>query len=60
MTARWAKRLAASAPSFNPGEAVRVPRYGKGRVASATSEQVEIVFPDGRKRQFLSAYVERA
>ena len=38
----------------------RVPRYGEGRVASATSEQVEIVFPDGRKRQFLSAYVERA
>ena len=57
---RWARRLAASAPAFNPGEAVRVPRYGKGRVASATSEQVEIVFPDGRKRQFLSAYVERA
>jgi len=57
---RWARRLAAKAPSFTPGEAVRVPRYGKGRVASATSEQVEIVFPDGRKRQFLSAYVERA
>jgi ATP-dependent DNA helicase RecQ len=57
---RWARRLAASAPSFSPGEPVRVPRYGKGRVASATSEQVEIVFPDGRKRQFLSAYVERA
>jgi ATP-dependent DNA helicase RecQ len=57
---RWARRLAARAPSFTPGEAVRVPRYGKGRVASATSEQVEIVFPDGRKRQFLSAYVERA
>jgi len=57
---RWARRLAVAAPSFNPGEAVRVPRYGKGRVASATSEQVEIVFPDGRKRQFLSAYVERA
>jgi ATP-dependent DNA helicase RecQ len=57
---RWARRMAASAPAFNAGEAVRVPRYGKGRVASATSEQVEIVFPDGRKRQFLSAYVERA
>jgi ATP-dependent DNA helicase RecQ len=57
---RWARRIAAVAPSFDAGERVRVPRYGEGRVASATSEQVEIVFPDGRKRQFLSAYVERA
>jgi len=57
---RWARRMAARAPAFNAGEPVRVPRYGEGRVASATSEQVEIVFPDGRKRQFLSAYVERA
>jgi ATP-dependent DNA helicase RecQ len=57
---RWARRIAAVAPSFEAGERVRVPRYGEGRVASATSEQVEIVFPDGRKRQFLSAYVERA
>lgn len=57
---RWARRIAAVSPSFAAGERVRVPRYGEGRVASATSEQVEIVFPDGRKRQFLSAYVERA
>jgi ATP-dependent DNA helicase RecQ len=57
---RWARRLAASAPLFNAGDHVRVPRYGEGRVESSSSEQVEIVFPDGRKRQFLSAYVERA
>jgi ATP-dependent DNA helicase RecQ len=57
---RWARRIAAVMPSFAQGERVRVPRYGEGRVAAATSEQVEIVFPDGRKRQFLSAYVERA
>ncbi|HYH42993.1 MAG TPA: ATP-dependent DNA helicase RecQ [Burkholderiales bacterium] len=56
---KWARRLAASAPLFRNGERVRVPRYGEGRVESVTSEQVEIVFPDGRKRQFLSAYVER-
>jgi ATP-dependent DNA helicase RecQ len=59
MRPKWARRLAASAPLFNNGERVRVPRYGEGRVESATSEQVEIVFPDGRRRQFLSAYVER-
>jgi ATP-dependent DNA helicase RecQ len=57
---RWARRIAAAAPHFKPGERVRVPRYGQGQVASATMEQVEIVFPDGRKRQFLSAYVEHA
>jgi ATP-dependent DNA helicase RecQ len=56
---KWARRLTAAPPLFNAGERVRVPRYGEGRVASVTSEQVEIVFPDGRKRQFLSAYVER-
>ena len=46
-------------PLFDPGQPVRVPRYGEGRVITASSEQVEIVFPDGKKRQFLSAYVER-
>ena len=57
---KWARRLSPTAPPFSAGERVRVPRYGEGRVASATAEQVEIVFPDGRTRQFLSAYVERA
>jgi ATP-dependent DNA helicase RecQ len=57
---RWARRLSPIAPRFKPGERVRVPRYGEGRVASATSEQVEIIFPNGRKRQFLSTYVEPA
>ena len=56
---RWARRLEPATPLFTVGQPVRVPRYGEGRVTSATSEQVEIVFPDGRKRQFLSAYVER-
>jgi ATP-dependent DNA helicase RecQ len=57
---RWARRLApATAVLFKQGERVRVPRYGEGRVESATAEQVEIVFPNGKKRQFLCAYVER-
>ena len=56
---RWARRITASAPQFSSGERVRVPRYGEGRVESSTTEQVEIIFPDGRKRQFLSAFVER-
>jgi ATP-dependent DNA helicase RecQ len=57
---RWARRLPpAKAITFKQGDRVRVPRYGEGRVESATAEQVEIVFPNGKKRQFLCAYVER-
>jgi ATP-dependent DNA helicase RecQ len=56
---RWARRLTPSAVLFKHGERVRVPRYGEGRVESANAEQVDIVFPNGRKRQFLCAYVER-
>ncbi|MGZ5119665.1 MAG: RecQ family ATP-dependent DNA helicase [Burkholderiales bacterium] len=56
---RWARRLAPTTVVFKHGERVRVPRYGEGRVESATAEQVEIVFPNGKKRQFLCAYVER-
>jgi ATP-dependent DNA helicase RecQ len=57
---RWARRLSpATAVPFKQNERVRVPRYGEGRVESASAEQVEIVFPNGKKRQFLCAYVER-
>ena len=55
-----ARRSALRLRLSRPGERVRVPRYGEGRVESASAEQVEIVFPDGKKRQFLCAYVERA
>jgi ATP-dependent DNA helicase RecQ len=58
---RWARRAPLGAVSpFKTGDRVRVPRYGEGRVESATAQQVEIVFPDGKKRQFLSAYVGTA
>lgn len=58
---RWARRLLpATATPFKAGDSVRVPRYGAGRVESATAEQVEIVFPSGTRRQFLCAYVEHA
>jgi ATP-dependent DNA helicase RecQ len=58
---RWARRAPLGpVAQFNAGDHVRVPRFGQGHVHSATAEHVEIVFPDGKKRQFLSAYVERA
>jgi len=57
--ARRTRRLPqAVAPAFQAGATVRVPRYGEGQVVSASSDQVEIVFPDGRQRHFLSAYVQ--
>jgi ATP-dependent DNA helicase RecQ len=49
-----------SAPAFKAGDPVRVPRYGDGRVESASAEHIEIVFPDGKMRRFVSAYVESA
>jgi ATP-dependent DNA helicase RecQ len=49
-----------AASGFAAGAAVRVPRYGEGKVVAASSDQVEIVFPDGRRRHFLSAYVQPA
>jgi ATP-dependent DNA helicase RecQ len=58
---RWARRAPLGAVAqYKAGDRVRVPRYGEGRVESATAEQVEIGFPDGKKRQFLCAYVELA
>jgi ATP-dependent DNA helicase RecQ len=57
--ARRAARLREPAPSpFHPDAPVRVPRYGEGRVVGTAGDQVEIMFPDGRRRHFLSAYVE--
>jgi ATP-dependent DNA helicase RecQ len=47
------------APSFEAGCVVAVPRYGVGRVVSSAADQVEIVFPSGQKRTFLSSYVAR-
>jgi ATP-dependent DNA helicase RecQ len=39
------------------GDPVEVPRYGEGRVRDATCERVQIEFPDGVTRHFLSEYV---
>jgi hypothetical protein len=47
-------------PAFKAGDPVRVPRYGDGRVELASAEHIEIVFPDGKMRRFVSAYVENA
>jgi len=47
-------------PSFRPGERVAVPRYGRGLVEGVAGERVQISFADGRTREFLRSYVQRA
>ena len=46
-------------PRFEPGTAVRVPRYGAAVVASADAQTVTVTFPNGSTRCFLAAYVTR-
>ena len=45
-------------PTFEPGVAVRVPRYGAGVVSSADAQTVTVTFPNGSTRCFLAAYVK--
>jgi ATP-dependent DNA helicase RecQ len=45
--------------AFQPGDSVRVPRYGEGRVAQVAGEEVTVVFPDRARRSFVAAYVQR-
>ncbi len=42
------------------GDAVRVPRYGVGQVVARTAAHVDVVFPDGQTRTFLTRFVKRA
>ncbi|RZI56701.1 MAG: ATP-dependent DNA helicase RecQ [Rubrivivax sp.] len=51
--------VVAAAIVFQPGEAVRVKRYGGGVVVEATSDSVTVAFGQ-EKRSFLPQYVKRA
>jgi ATP-dependent DNA helicase RecQ len=45
---------------FEPGSAVRVPRYGRGVVEHADTQSVTVRFPTGASRCFLAPYVQAA
>lgn len=47
-------------PMFTPGQAVRVPRYGRGAVVMADAETVTVTFAQGRQRCFLNRFVRVA
>jgi ATP-dependent DNA helicase RecQ len=42
---------------LEPGQQVRVPRLGNGTITEVRGEAITIVFPDGRRRNFLRSYV---
>jgi ATP-dependent DNA helicase RecQ len=46
------------ATSFEPGDRVKVPKYGEGVVQSVAGEQVTIDFPDGEQRSFVKEFVQ--
>ncbi|MEO7710458.1 MAG: RecQ family zinc-binding domain-containing protein [Caldimonas sp.] len=45
-------------PSFAPGTAVKVPRYGAGVVAAVDMQTVTVTFPNGSTRCFLASFVK--
>jgi len=45
---------------FEPGRAVRVPRYGRGVVERADTQSVTVRFANGASRCFLAPYVQAA
>src|SRR5205085_8666538 len=47
----------ASKPSLRPGDAVKLRRFGEGRVRAVHGERIEVEFPDGSRRHFLRDYV---
>lgn len=46
--------------AFEPGQPVRVPRYGRGVVSSADAETVTVSFAEGTERCFMAKFVTSA
>jgi len=47
----------AAGPRFEPGAAVKVPKFERGTVVSVAGDQVTIAFPDKSTRVFLAEFV---
>lgn len=45
---------------MNEGDAVRLPKHGRGRVVSLEDDKVSVRFPDGEPRTFKREFVRRA
>jgi ATP-dependent DNA helicase RecQ len=44
---------------FAEGDAVRLPKYGRGRVVAVEDDKVEVKFPDGETRTFKREFARR-
>ena len=44
---------------LSKGDAVRLPKYGKGKVLSVLEDKVEVKFPDGETRTFKKEFVKK-
>jgi ATP-dependent DNA helicase RecQ len=54
------KAAARKRRTYAPGDEVRVPRFGAGRVRGAAGDEITVEFPNGDARTFLRSYVRRA
>ena len=46
-------------PELSTGDAVRLPKYGRGRVAALEDDKVSVSFPDGETRTFKRDFVKK-
>ena len=46
-------------PELSAGDAVRLPKLGRGRVASVEDDKVTVKFPDGETRTFKREFVKK-
>jgi hypothetical protein len=47
-------------PLFRKGDAVRVPKYGRGTVAEVHDDRIAVSFASGETREFAPRYVAKA
>ena len=53
-------RMKAQPPGLKKGDAVRVPKYGRGTVAAVHDDRIAVSFADGETREFAPRSVVRA
>lgn len=53
-------RIKAPPPGLKKGDAVRVPKYGRGTVAAVHDDRVAVTFADGETREFAPRHVAAA
>ena len=53
-------RIKAQPPGLKKGDAVRVPKYGRGTVAAVHDDRVAVTFADGETREFAPRHVVAA